>query len=228
MLKKSISFFVLIFNFLSLFSQDLDRRTLTMSPFHGVKVYSALDIKLIPSEVNKAVVYGDHKDDVVISIKNKIIKIKLTAKSILNPGYTYIELYHSEPLDRIVAHQGVTLSGEPIKQTSIKAEAKSGAVVTLKVDVDRLDAVINTAGRMHLNGKATNFNLSLNSSGSCDAEKLTTQQSKINSFLGGYAHIMATNLLEAKVVGGGVLRVYGKPLKQITQANLLGKIIIEE
>ena len=92
MLKKSISFFVLIFNFLSLFSQDLDRRTLTMSPFHGVKVYSALDIKLIPSEVNKAVVYGDHKDDVVISIKNKIIKIKLTAKSVLNPGYTYIEL----------------------------------------------------------------------------------------------------------------------------------------
>ena len=91
-----------------------------------------------------------------------------------------------------------------------------------------MDAVTNTAGRMHLNGKATNFNLSLNSSGSCDAEKLTTQQSKINSFLGGYAHIKVTNLLEAKVVGGGVLRVYGKPIKQITQANLLGKIIIEE
>ena len=59
-----------------------------MSPFYGVKVFSKLDIKLIPSEFNKAVIYGDHKDEVVLSVKNNIIKIKLSSKSFLDPGYT--------------------------------------------------------------------------------------------------------------------------------------------
>ena len=106
-MKKQTSFFLLfIFIFLNAFSQDIERRTLTMGPFYGVKVFSKLDIKLIPSEVNKAIIYGDHKDEVILSLKNKMIKIKLASKSVLNLGYTYIELYHSEPLDRIVAHQG--------------------------------------------------------------------------------------------------------------------------
>ena len=137
-MKKQTSFFLLfIFIFLNAFSQDIERRTLTMGPFYGVKVFSKLDIKLIPSEVNKAIIYGDHKDEVILSLKNKMIKIKLASKSVLNLGYTYIELYYSEPLDRIVAHQGVTLTTEAIEQTSLKVEAKSGAIITLEANVDR-------------------------------------------------------------------------------------------
>jgi len=228
-MKKQTSFFLLfIFIFSNAFSQDIERRTLTMGPFYGVKVFSKLDIKLIPSEVNKAIIYGDHKDEVILSLKNKMIKIKLASKSVLNLGYTYIELYHSEPLDRIVAHQGVTLTTEAIEQTSLKVEAKSGAIITLEANVDRLDAVSNSAGRIHLKGQATNFNLSLSSSGSCEAEELLTEQSQVKSYAGGYAHINASELVDAKIIGGGVLRVYGSPKKQVTQTNLGGKIIIEE
>lgn len=228
-MKKQTSFFLLfIFVYLNAFSQDIERRTLTMGPFYGVKVFSKLDIKLIPSEVNKAIIYGDHKDEVILSLKNKMIKIKLASKSVLNLGYTYIELYHSEPLDRIVAHQGVTLTTEAIEQTSLKVEAKSGAIITLEANVDRLDAVSNSAGRIHLKGQATNFNLSLSTSGSCEAEELLTEQSQVKSYAGGYAHINVSELVDAKIIGGGVLRVYGSPKKQVTQTNLGGKIIIEE
>ena len=146
----------------------------------------------------------------------------------MNLGYTYIELYHSEPLDRIVAHQGVTLTTEAIEQTSLKVEAKSGAIITLEANVDRLDAVSNSAGRIHLKGQATNFNLSLSTSGSCEAEELLTEQSQVKSYAGGYAHINVSELVDAKIIGGGVLRVYGSPKKQVTQTNLGGKIIIEE
>ncbi|MDA9365877.1 hypothetical protein N9R00_02885, partial [Flavobacteriaceae bacterium] len=80
-MKKQTSFFLLfIFVYLNAFSQDIERRTLTMGPFYGVKVFSKLDIKLIPSEVNKAIIYGDHKDEVILSLKNKMIKIKLASK----------------------------------------------------------------------------------------------------------------------------------------------------
>ena len=214
--------------FLSVFSQDIEKRTLTMSPFYGVKVFSKLDIKLIPSEFNKAVIYGDHKDEVVLSVKNNIIKIKLSSKSFLDPGYTYIELHHSEPLHQIVAHQGVTLSGEPIEQTSLKVEARSGAAITLNTTVDRLDVTSNTGGRVILEGKATSFRLSINTGGSCEAEELVTEQSEIKIYAGGYAYVTATELVDAKVVGGGVLRVYGNPQKQITDIKFTGKIVIEQ
>lgn len=228
MIKNKFFSFLLLFGVLSVYSQDIESRTLTTDPFYGVQVYSRLDVKLIPANVNKAVIYGDRKDDVVLSTKNKMIKIKLATNRVLNPGYTYIELYHSEPLDRVVAHQGVKLTSETIKQTSLNIEAKTGAVITLDANVDRLDAVTNTGGRIHLKGKATYFNLSLNTSGSCEAEELITEQSQVKSIAGGYAYVNATELLDAKVLLGGVLRVYGKPKKQIIQTNLLGKIIVEE
>ena len=192
MIKNKYFSFLLLFGVLCAYSQDIERRTLTTDPFYGVQVYSRLDVKLIQANVNKAVIYGDHKDDVVLSTKNKMIKIKLATNSVLNPGYTYIELYHSEPLDRMVAHQGVKLTSETIKQTSLTVEAKTGSVITLDANVDRLDAVTNTGGRIHLKGKATYFNLSLNTSGSCEAEKFITEQSQVKSIAGGYAYINAT------------------------------------
>ena len=106
-------------------------------------------------------------------------------------------------------------------------EAKTDAVITLDANVDRLDAVTNTGGRIHLKGKATYFNLSLNTSGSCEAEQLITEQSQVKSIAGGYAYVNATELLDAKVLLGGVLRVYGKPKKQITQTNLRENIILK-
>jgi len=77
-----------------------------------------------------------------------------------------------------------------------------------------------------LKGSAVNLNLLLSTGGTCDAEKLVSEQSEIRMMAAGYAHITATELIDAKVFGGGVLRVYGRPVKQISQTKLGGKIII--
>ena len=224
--KTFFFFFVSLFFFYS-FSQDLERRVLTMGPFFSLSVYSGLDIKLIKSDVNKAVVFGDHKDDLILTLKRNTLKIKLATKSFLDPGYTYVELYHSKPLDKITAHQGSSIvSEEPIKQTNLRLVVKTGAEIKVTTFTECLDVNTNTGGRVGLKGSVVSLNLIVSSGGTCDAEKLISQQSKIRLIAAGYAHIRATELIDAKVFGGGVLRVYGRPVKQTTQTKLGGKIII--
>jgi hypothetical protein len=224
--KTFFFFFVSLFFFYS-FSQDLERRVLTMGPFFSLSVYSGLDIKLIKSDVNKAVVFGDHKDDLILTLKRNTLKIKLSTKSLLDPGYTYVELYHSKPLDKITAHQGSSIvSEEPIKQTNLRLVVKTGAEIKVTTFTECLDVNTNTGGRVGLKGSVVSLNLIVSSGGTCDAEKLISQQSEIRLMAAGYAHITATELIDAKVFGGGVLRVYGRPVKQTTQTKLGGKIII--
>ena len=224
--KTFFFFFVSLFSFYS-FSQDLERRVLTMGPFFSLSVYSGLDIKLIKSDVNKAVVFGDHKDDLILTLKRNTLKIKLSTKSLLDPGYTYVELYHSKPLDKITAHQGSSIvSEEPIKQTNLRLVVKTGAEIKVTTFTECLDVNTNTGGRVGLKGSVVSLNLIVSSGGTCDAEKLISQQSEIRLMAAGYAHITATELIDAKVFGGGVLRVYGRPVKQTTQTKLGGKIII--
>ncbi|MDA9630522.1 DUF2807 domain-containing protein [Flavobacteriaceae bacterium] len=224
--KTFFFFFVSLFFFYS-FSQDLERRVLTMGPFFSLSVYSGLDIKLIKSDVNKAVVFGDHKDDLILTLKRNTLKIKLSTKSLLDPGYTYVELYHSKPLDKITAHQGSSIvSEEPIKQTNLRLVVKTGAEIKVTTFTECLDVNTNTGGRVGLKGSVVSLNLIVSSGGTCDAEKLISQQSEIRLIAAGYAHITATELIDAKVFGGGVLRVYGRPVKQTTQTKLGGKIII--
>jgi hypothetical protein len=223
---RALFFFFSTFFFNS-FSQDLEQRNLAMGPFFSLSVYSGLDVKLIKSDFNKAVVFGDHKDDVILSLKRNTLIIKLSTKSFLDPGYTYVELYHSKPLDKISAHQGSSVaSEEPIKQISLKLVAKTGAEIKVTTFTERLDVNTNTGGRVSLKGSAVNLNLFVSTGGTCDAEKLVSEQSEIRMMAAGYAHITATELIDAKVFGGGVLRVYGRPVKQITQTKLGGKIII--
>ena len=226
MTYRALFFFFSTFFFNS-FSQDLEQRNLAMGPFFSLSVYSGLDVKLIKSDVNKAVVFGDHKDDVILTLKSNTLNIKLSTKSFLDPGYTYVELYHSKPLDKISAHQGSSVaSEEPIKQISLKLVAKTGAEIKVTTFTERLDVNTNTGGRVSLKGSAVNLNLFLSTGGTCDAEKLVSEQSEIRMMAAGYAHTTATELIDAKVFGGGVLRVYGRPVKQITQTKLGGKIII--
>ena len=225
---RALFFFFSTFFFNS-FSQDLEQRNLAMGPFFSLSVYSGLDVKLIKSDVNKAVVFGDHKDDVILTLKRNTLKIKLSTKSLLDPGYTYVELYHSKPLDKITAHQGSSIvSEEPIKQTNLRLVVKTGAEIKVTTFTERLDVNINTGGRVSIKGSAVSLNLIVSTGGTCDAEKLISQQSQIRLMAAGYAHIMVTELIDAKVFGGGVLRVYGSPVKQITQTKLGGKIIIRQ
>ena len=210
-------------------AQDKEIKTLTTSPFTGIKVFSEIKLTLIHSDVNKAIVSGPQSDDVILSMRNGILQIKIALGSYSDSIPTKIDLYHSKLLNKISALQGAqVISREPIRQTSLNLESKTGGEIDIEVYADRLDAVANTGGRLALKGVVSNLNLKVNIGGSCEAEDLQTSQTQVKLLGGGYAYLLATKLLEAKVVGGSVLRVFGKPEKVVYERKLSGKIFFEE
>ena len=93
---------------------------------------------------------------------------------------------------------------------------------------DRLDVVANTGGRLELTGAVSNLNLKVNTGGSCEAEQLQTVQVQAKLIGGGYAYVLVSELIEAQIIGGSVLRVHGSPVKKIYQKKFWGKIYYEK
>lgn len=227
--KKIILTLFLVVSFCPVNAQDNQRRTLTTSPFIGVKVYSGLEVNLIASEVNKAVVYGSQSDDVILGMKNGVLQLKIALGSLSDSLPTRVDLYHSKLLNEITATQQAKITSQvPLVQTSLNLKSSTAAVMDFEIYTDRLDAVATNGGRIELEGTVSSFNLNVNTGGSCEAEQLQTTQVQTKLIGGGYAYVTVSDLINAEVIAGSVLRVYGDPVKKVYQKKLGGKLYFEK
>lgn len=227
--KKIILTLFLVVSVYLVNAQDNQRRTLTTSPFIGVKVYSGLEVNLIASEVNKAVVYGSQSDDVILGMKNGVLQLKIALGSLSDMLPTRVDLYHSKLLNEITATQQAKITSQvPLVQTSLNLKSSTAAVMDFEIYTDRLDAVATNGGRIELEGTVSSFNLNVNTGGSCEAEQLQTTQVQTKLIGGGYAYVTVSDLINAEVIAGSVLRVYGDPVKKVYQKKLGGKLYFEK
>jgi hypothetical protein len=227
--KKIILTLFLVVSVYLVNAQDNQRRTLTTSPFIGVKVYSGLEVNLIASEVNKAVVYGSQSDDVILGMKNGVLQLKIALGSLSDSLPTRVDLYHSKLLNEITATQQAKITSQvPLVQTSLNLKSSTAAVMDFEIYTDRLDAVATNGGRIELEGTVSSFNLNVNTGGSCEAEQLQTTQVQTKLIGGGYAYVTVSDLINAEVIAGSVLRVYGDPVKKVYQKKLGGKLYFEK
>lgn len=227
--KKNILRLFLVVSVYLVNAQDNQRRTLTTSPFIGVKVYSGLEVNLIASEVNKAVVYGSQSDDVILGMKNGVLQLKIALGSLSDSLPTRVDLYHSKLLNEITATQQAKITSQvPLVQTSLNLKSSTAAVIDFEIYADRLDAVATNGGRIELEGTVSSFNLNVNTGGSCEAEQLQTTQVQTKLIGGGYAYVTVSDLINAEVIAGSVLRVYGDPIKKVYHKKLGGKLYFEK
>ncbi|CAI8381715.1 MAG: Uncharacterised protein [uncultured Bacteroidota bacterium] len=227
--KKIILTLFLVVSVYLVNAQDNQTRTLTSSPFIGVKVYSGLEVNLIASEVNKAVVYGSQSDDVIMGMKNGVLQLKIALGSLSDSLPTRVDLYHSKLLNEITATQQAKITSQvPLVQTSLNLKSSTAAVIDFEIYADRLDAVATNGGRIELEGTVSSFNLNVNTGGSCEAEQLQTTQVQTKLIGGGYAYVTVSDLINAEVIAGSVLRVYGDPVKKVYQKKLGGKLYFEK
>jgi hypothetical protein len=84
--------------------------------------------------------------------------------------------------------------------------------------VDELEARINGSGEYTLNGKVTRQDLQTIGSGDFEAQKLESQQAKINVTGSGDSKVWATQALNVSISGSGSVAYQGAPkiTKQIS------------
>ena len=221
-MKKLVSILILVVSF---FAQAQEKKV-SISPFLGVKVYSGIHVKLIPSDENKMVISGENTETVVFTLKKDVLKIRHSIDQLLNPSNTYVELHFTEKLDALHSYQGSIIESKAeIITTSIKVKAHEGSKQTLTIVAEKIDSNVNSGATLSLSGKATAHELSILGGGICEGENLLTEQSIVKVRAGGVAYIHASELLDAAVSVGGTVRIYGKPIKLIKKKVIGGSII---
>ena len=221
-MKKLLFLFFLI----SVTTSAQKSKEVSISPFIGVKVYSGIHVKLIPSDTNKMVIFGDNIETVVFTLKKDVLKIRHSIDQLLNPSTTYVELHFTEDLDALHTYQGSTLeSTAEITTTSIILKAHEGSRQTLNITSEKIDSRVKSGGFLNISGKATSHRVSILGGGICEGEKLLTEQTTVKVTAGGVAYLHASELLEATVSVGGTVRIHGKPTKLIRKKVIGGTIV---
>ena len=201
-------------------------RQLNIKDFINLKVYSGIEVKLIPSDANKLLISGEDRKDIVAKIKGQTLKIRHSLEHIFNPTFTYVEVYHTGLLEEISLYQGANLKTDSIyRQTSISLKVQEGSSMNFKFEGEKLASRVSTGGKLFLSGKSTAHRLSVNSGGACEAELFQTEQTMVNVTAGGMAYVYAIKLLESKVTAGGIIRIYGNPMKVVTKKAIGGQIL---
>jgi hypothetical protein len=201
------------------FSQE--NTTKNLGDFDAVKVFDKISLQLIPSEENKIELSGKNSSEVEIVNNNGELKVRMPIGKFLS-GEDVTALFFYKNIQSLDASEGSYISSEKaIKQISFSLNAKEGAEIKLKLDVQKLSIRATSGGIINLEGTAKNQDIVISSGGVLNAKDLQTEQTNVAISAGGTADIRASELVDAKVRAGGTITIFGKP-KQINQKTVLG------
>ena len=196
-------------------------KTITLGPFTGIKLFTGIQVKLIPSNENKMVLSGENFETVVVTLNKDVLRIKHSIDQIFNPKNTYIEVYFSKPLDLIHTYQGSIIESQAVLQaTKIELKAREGSAIDLHIESEKISSSVNSGSTLSLRGVAVNHEIKILGGGICESENLITEQTTVKVTAGGVAYIHASDLLEATVNVGGTVRIHGRPTKLIKRNRL--------
>jgi hypothetical protein len=213
------------FVFLSQFT--FAQTTIVLGDFTDLKVFDKLNVTLIASNENKAVITGTNQSDVEVVNKNGLLKIRMPLTKTMSGDVIKVTLYFKK-IESIDANEGSTVTcADTFKQTTMDLSTQEGAQITVVLDVDKTSIKAYSGGIITLSGKAITQSVSMNSGGILKASDLETSQTTVSLSAGGNAEVKASTLVDAKVKAGGTIVIYGKP-KQIKQETLMGGSIIEK
>lgn len=196
----------------------------TIGDFSELKVYDLIEVELIKSKENKAIVTGSNIEDVVLNNKNGTLKIKMNIGKIFDGNKTKVTLYYTT-LDAIDVNEGAKVySTDTIKQFEISLRAQEGGSIQVPIEVSYAIIKAVTGGSIKTTGSSKSQNVSLLTGGLYKGEELETIKTEVSINVAGEAHVKATKLVDAKIRAGGDVLVYGNPETINENIALGGKV----
>lgn len=195
--------------------------------FTSLKTSNRIKVELIPAAENKVVVKESQADAVNITNKNGRLILKNTVKELVTEEeYSVSVQVHFNNLKEVDAQGGSYIFSEAvIKQDKIDLNANLGSTLKLNVETQTLTANANTGAKLFLNGNVTkNAKLSASSGGQITANELTALKNNVKVNSGSIIKATATDYLEAQIIAGGNIKIYGKP-KDVKEKVSIGGTI---
>ncbi len=216
----------LVFSLLLISTAAFSQVEKGVGDFYKVSAFDQIDVLLIQSDENKIILNGNGAEDVELINKNGELKIRMPFAKMLSGDNISATVYFKE-LTAVEANEKSRIASEAtFEATGFDIIAKEGSEIKIKLSVDRLTVKVANGSKVNVEGNATTQDIVTNSGGIYEAEKLITNQTYVTTNAGGNADIFATDIVDAKVRGGGEITIYGKP-KQINQKIVAGGRIEE-
>ncbi|TJY34799.1 head GIN domain-containing protein [Pontimicrobium aquaticum] len=195
--------------------------TKSIGEFTELKVYDLIEVELIKSNKNEAVISGRNKNDVVIVNKNGKLKIRMKLEESYDGNNTNVQLYYTN-VDIIDANEGAKIrSNDKIKQYEIELRAQEGGEINVDLKVTTATIKSVTGGVIQTSGKSQSQDISISTGGVYKGKNLKTESTEIAIRAGGEADVNATDVLDIKIRAGGDVFVYGDP-KKVNKSKALG------
>ncbi len=209
-MKKTLSTLILALVALNVTAQEKNIKKL--EKFTRVKVYDRIFVALVKSNENKIVITGDDQDEVNISNKGGLLKIRMEFDDFMDGDEVEATLYYTETLTLIDANENAKIkSDETIKGDRVEIKAQEGGQINLKVTLEELYAKSISGGEVTLIGTAKVQEVMVNTGGKIYNKDLSTAETTVVVNAGGRADVKASEKVKAKVRAGGSIYIYGSP-----------------
>lgn len=196
--------------------------TKKLDKFTELKAYDRITVTLVKGNENKVVVSGDDKDEVNISNKNGLLKIKMEFGNFMDGDEATATLYYTEDLTLIDANENAKIkSDETFKGGRVEIKTQEGGKIDLKVSLKDLYAKSISGGEVTLAGTAKVQEVTVNTGGKAYHKNLNTEETTVVVSAGGRADVKASEKVKAKVRAGGSIYIYGNP-KEIDSDKVFG------
>ena len=218
---------IILIAFVMISQLNFSQTTIKLENFDQLKVFDQLNVTLVPSNENKAVVSGKNESSFETVNKNGVLKIRMRLTKMLSGEDTKVTLYFKS-IKSIDANEGSIVSSKHIfKQTTMDLSSQEGAKIDVELNVENTTIKIYSGGIISVSGNAVTQKITINSGGIYYGKDLVTSQTTVSLSAGGSADVNATTLVNAKVKAGGSITIYGKP-KEIKQETFAGGTITEK
>lgn len=215
--------------FISLNAIAQRESTKQLEKFTQVKAYDRIIVNLVKGTENKIVITGDDQDEVNISNKNGLLKIRMEFDNFLDGNEAKATLYFTEDLTLIDANENAKIkSNEILKGNRVEIKAQEGGQIEMEVNLADLYTKSISGGEVTLTGKSKIQEVMVNTGGKVYNKELNTDNTTVVVNAGGRADVKASEKVKAKVRAGGSIYIYGNP-KDIDRDKIFGgKIKIME
>ena len=211
MKPKNIKLIIMILLFVMTLSVTA-QQTHTLEQFDEIKVVDRINVELIKSSDNKAVISGADANDVKIENKSGKLKVYMELTDFLEGKDTQVDIYYTDELELVEAKQGANITADnAIKTKYLVINSQQGSEVKLEVDAENVEAKAVSGGNITIDGNASELEVTVRSGGDYYGKELESENTDVSVFAGGGAEVYAVDYVDASVTAGGTIKIYGNP-----------------
>jgi len=202
-----------------------DRTSIEISDFDELRASGNLDVILKKGDRVSAEYFSRGIDEDMIVVESNGNQLKVQVK----PGFHgdfKVKVYVTYTIireARSIAGSRIYFE-DKVEGDKLNLKATSGGLIEIPIDVNALEAKVDTGSEIEIEGKTGQLNASSATGGIFSGFKLYSEKAYLKAGTGGVIEVSVKDLIEASASTGGHIKYRGNPEKNKIHETLGGSV----